>query len=79
MARMSDLFEAERAPVEAELGRLGHALVFLHLVRDRVRAAALVDGRGSLLDPAVEDCQRAEGLIREVQASIIDRWQRQEA
>lgn len=70
MGRTSEAFEALRAPVEADLGRLGHALVFLHLVMDRVQAAALIDGHQAILGPAVEDCRRAERLIREVQASI---------
>lgn len=70
MGRQTDAYEIQREPVEANLGRLGHALVFLHLVVDRVQAAALVSGRDGLLLPAVEDCRRAESLIREVQAEM---------
>lgn len=70
MGRQRDSFEAVREPVEANLGRLGHALVFLHLVVDRVQAAAILDGHDALLLPAVDDCNRAQALIREVQVSI---------
>lgn len=70
MGRRSDHDEAQREVVEADLGRLGNALVFLHLVADRVHAAAIVDGQDVLLMPAVEDCRQIERLIREVQQSI---------
>ncbi len=70
MGRQTNTYEMRREQVEANLGRLGNALVFLHLVVDRVQAAALVSGRDALLLPAVEDCRRAERLIREVQADI---------
>jgi hypothetical protein len=56
--------------VEANLGRLGNALVYLHLVVDRVQGAAIVNGQGVLLNPAVDDCRKAQRLIKEVQVSI---------
>ncbi len=77
MARWKDVDETKRELLEADLGRLGHALVFLHLVLDRVRAASIVDGQDVLLEPAVEDCRQIERLIREVQCSIIDKFKDQ--
>jgi hypothetical protein len=74
MARLPKDYEDERECIEGTLGQLGNALVFLHLVVDRVQAARMLNGNGQLLDPTVDDCRRAERLIREAQVTIQREW-----
>jgi hypothetical protein len=74
MARKPDSFERQREPIEATLCQLGNALVFMHLVVDRVQAARIINGNDQLLSPTVDDCHRAERLIREAQETIQREW-----
>lgn len=70
MGRISNGDEGRREVVEGCLGRLGNALVYLRLVSERVQFAARMSGQDALLGPALEDCHRAQVLIRAVQVSI---------
>lgn len=74
MGRAKDSYEVQRESIEACLGKLGNALVFLHLVQDRVEAARIINGNEQLLSPTVDDCQRAARLIRDAQATISRDW-----
>lgn len=58
--------ETRREIQEGNLARLGNALVYLGLIRERVKAA----GQPGLLFPALEDIQCVEALILRTQQSI---------
>jgi hypothetical protein len=70
MGRINDRSEGQREQLEANLARLGNALVYLRLVSDRVQAAARVKGFEGMLLPAVDDCKQAARLIQQVQKDI---------
>ena len=70
MARIKDDLESGRERVEGSLARLGNALVYLHLVSDRVQAAARIGGFEGMLAPALEECQQAARLIKAVQRDL---------
>lgn len=74
MPRKPDSYEGAREPIEATLCQLGNALVYLHLVVDRVQAARMLSGNGPLLDPTIDDCLRIEQLVRQAQATIQHEW-----
>ena len=69
MGRIANVEESERELLEADLGRLGLALVYLRLVMERVNLAAQ-NGQGHLLHPAVEDLRTVGKLIKETQQRI---------
>lgn len=69
MARWRNDIEAERELIEADLGCLGNARATLHLVSERIHAAAR-SGQGTILTPALDDLQRVEHLITQVQGRI---------
>jgi len=73
MGRKANLFEARRETVEAQLGRLAHARVYLRLVAVRVQAVAAVSEQERALFPAVDDLLAADKLICLVQAEIAAR------
>ena len=77
MARKGLNYEAEVELVEGDLSRLGNALVLLHLVMDRLRAASAIDGHAVLLGPALDDCRMMGRLIRDAQAGIQARARRE--
>lgn len=66
MGRKSDEFEVRREVIEAGQCKLGNALVYLDLVRERLLQADRYTPKG-LLEPAVEDMLSMEILIVKAQ------------
>lgn len=70
MARPDGEISAQMERHEANLSRLGNALVYLHLISDRVQAAARISELEGMLLPTVDDCRQAARLIKAVQTDL---------
>ena len=70
MARSKKEIELAREHLEGDLAPLGNARVYLRLVADRVRYAAVT--HPDVLLPALQDIGRADALIMRVQQSRKD-------
>jgi hypothetical protein len=57
---------------EGQLACLGNAIVLIGMTSQRMRIVVRELGRVELIQPAIEDLQRAERLILRAQRSIAD-------
>ena len=73
MARMIAEASRRTEDLEGDLAMLGNALVYLHLVRDRVQAAVVISQYESLLAPALVVLSQASRLVRAAQTRIHGR------
>lgn len=69
MARIKNDLEQNREFLEGQLGRLGNARAYLHLVCERVDVAARL-GQAEILEPALEDLACVDRLITSVQGQL---------
>jgi hypothetical protein len=68
--KLNSTGEAQRELVEANLGRLGTALVLLELVAMRVNVVIEHGTAVGTLKPASQDIKQIEALIRRTQQSL---------
>ena len=73
MSRIAGPAETQREKQEGDLASLGTCLVFIGMVRERVRLASKIIHKRGLLEPAVEDLTEIERRIRKVQEGLAER------